>query len=403
MNGQPFNFKVGRTELNAHLAYNGTEGDTGMVTNEPMSLGEFLTRAILWGLAGYAVDLRGSKLRSCAFLGPIGEKVLGFKLEDILMAMQQERRKRERQQKRGQISAALQSLKLESITVTQPVEPLSTLGPSRPELATSLTQTPEIEKDSKWREVIVHPSIVLVLGKRGSGKSALGYRLLELFSCRLSPYVLGLPKQAQKHLPEWIGMVQTIDEVPEKSIVLVDEAYLTYHSRESLKSASRQMSRMLNLSRQRDQTLIFVTPEARQVDKNIVSSANVVVFKDLGMLQLKFDRPELNKLATEARQALGTVRGDKRRWSYVYSPDADFSGLLDSSLPTFWGNKLSHIFAAGGETSATRLPKRMSLQERVQKAKELSECGLSFRQIGKMLGVTKSTAYNYVKSYPYKS
>jgi len=366
-----------------------------MTNDQKVNPGEFLARAVLWGLVGGVAGLRDSKLAWCAFLGPIGEEVLGFKLEDIAMAMGRDLQKMQRQKRLRQLQMVLRSAVQQAMPNTIEV---SGAFPSP-----SAGKQGEASKDTKWREVVVHPSIVLVLGKRGSGKSALGYRLLELFRYRLTPYVLGVPTEARNLLPDWIGMVQSLEDVPQKSIVLVDEAYLRYHSRESLKSASREMSRILNLSRQRDHTLIFVTPEARQLDKNIVSSANVVVFRDLGMLQLEFDRPELNKLATEARQALGTVRGDKRRWSYVYSPDADFSGLLDSSLPTFWSNKLSRIFAAGGETSATRLPKRMSLQERVQKAKELSERGLSFREIGKMLGVTKSTAYNYVRGYPYKS
>jgi len=161
------------------------------------------------------------------------------------------------------------------------------------------------------------------------------------------------------------------------------------------------MSRILNLSRQRQQTLVFVTQEARQVDKNIASSANVVVFKNLAMLQLQFDRPELNKLAAQAKQAFEAVKGDERRWSYVYSPDADFQGLLENSLPSFWSSKMSHAFAVGGEGSETKLPRRMTLDERIQKAKELHQGGLSYQQIASVLGVTKSSAYNYVNGYPH--
>ena len=35
--------------------------------------------------------------------------------------------------------------------------------------------------DIRWHEALLHPAVVLILGKRGSGKSALAYRLLELF------------------------------------------------------------------------------------------------------------------------------------------------------------------------------------------------------------------------------
>jgi hypothetical protein len=258
------------------------------------------------------------------------------------------------------------------------------------------------EVDNRWREILVHPSVVLLLGKRGSGKSALGYRLLELFRYGLTPYVLGVPTRGRKLLPEWIGIAQGLDEIPAKSIVLVDEAYLRYHSKESLSPASREMSRILNLSRQRDQTFIFVTQEARQVDKNIASSANVVVFKDLGMLQLEFDRPELNGIANQAKQAFTGVAGDRRRWSYIYSPDAGFMDLLENSLPSFWDSRLSRIFVAGAEPSPLQLPKPVTLEQRIQKAKELHQQGQSYSKIGKTLNVTKGTAYNYVNGYPYK-
>ena len=56
---------------------------------------------------------------------------------------------------------------------------------------------------------------------------------------------------------------------------------MLYHSRRSMTQANKAMSQSLNLSRQRNQTVIIVSQEARQVDKNIASSASVVVFKEL--------------------------------------------------------------------------------------------------------------------------
>jgi len=88
-------------------------------------------------------------------------------------------------------------------------------------------------------------------------------------------------------LPEWIGVAEDLEHIPNGSIVLIDEAYLSYHSRESHKSKSTEVSQIVNLSRQKEQTLIFVTQEARQIDINIASQANVIIFKELSMLQLK--------------------------------------------------------------------------------------------------------------------
>ena len=107
------------------------------------------------------------------------------------------------------------------------------------------------------------------------------------------------------------------------------------------------MSQLLNLSRQRNQTLLFVTQEARQLDKNIASSASVYLIKDLGMLQLEFDRPELKRVIALAKEALDRQPGDNRPWTYVYSPDADFKGLLTNPLPSFWKPGLSKFFRGG--------------------------------------------------------
>jgi len=159
---------------------------------------------------------------------------------------------------------------------------------------------------------------------------------------------------------------------------------------------------VVNLSRQREQTLIFVSQEARQVDRNIASSANVVIFKDLGILQLEFDRRELGKIAVQAKQALAGVNGDKRGWSYIYAPESDFMGLVENSLPSFWSEKLGHIFATGGEIIA-RPPKKTSLEQRIDKAKQLKQQGLSLGQIAKLMGMSKATIKNYLDGYPYRA
>jgi len=126
-----------------------------------------------------------------------------------------------------------------------------------------------------------------------------------------------------------------------------------------------------------------------------------VIFKDLGRLQLEFDRRELNKIATKAQQSFATLSGDKRRWAYVYSPDSDFMGLVENSLPIFWHEKLSHIFATGGEVTA-RVPKKTTLDKKIEKAKELKKQGLSNGQIARMMNVSKATIKNWLEDYPYK-
>jgi hypothetical protein len=374
-----------------------------MDDNQRMNLSDFLAGAALWGGVGGIGGLRGSGLTWFALLGPIAEKALGFQLEEILVAAERQRQERERQEGIALIRSVLQSIALKpSSTTVQPAQPLPLLQAPKAESETPANQKPaDIERDSEWLRVIVHPSVVVILGRRGGGKSVLGYRLLELFRYKLTPCVLGIPRQAQRLLPEWIGVFQDLEDIPRASIVLVDEAYLRFHARDSHAARSREMSQIINLSRQKEQTFVFVTQESRQLDKNVVSCANVLVFKDLGMLQVQFDRPELRSVTAQARRALEAVDGDRRGWSYVYSPDAKFMGPLENSLPTFWSRGMSHAFASDGGASATRLPKRLTLDERIHKAKELCQNGLSMRQVARVMGVSHGTVFNYVRGYPH--
>jgi len=280
--------------------------------------------------------------------------------------------------------------------------PLETTLASPTISLSSLFSEKPLERDTAWKTKIVHPSVVLILGKPGSGKSALGYRLLELLQYVADIYVVGVPEQARSLLPECIGIVPSLEDLPNKCIALVDEAYLSYNSRGSMTAKSKAMSQALNLSRQKEQTIIFISQEAGHIDKNIVGSANVLVFKELGMLQLEFDRPQLNKLATQAKQALDSVQGNKQRWSFVYAHDADFLGLLENELPSFWKPRLSRLFATGPASPTKRAPKSLTSRDRQKRALELRAQGASYGVIARELGVSRGTAVNYIKGYPYR-
>jgi len=377
--------------------------------NQQMDFGAFLIRCLLWGGLGYITGARGSKLGRIAFFGPVSERALGFSLEDVLEAIERERRQKELQekfsQKLGQIfnPPALPEEKGEDSPFSKLLLPLDTfdLKPDSLPLKPSVFSEPDI----RWLDLIVPPCVVLLLGGRGGGKTALGFRLLELFRYKLTPYVIGLPSQCAHLLPDWIGIEERLEDVPSGSISLVDEAYLSNHARNWAKAESNDLCRLLNLSRQHDRTIIFIAQQGRQINLDIASSPNVIVFKNPGMLQAKFERPALRQIVAEAKLAFETKSGDQKRWSYVYSPDVGFSGMVENSLPTFWNQKLSRMYGQGtsNEKAAEKHPSKMTLEQKKEKAKELYEKGWPLSRIAKYFGVSKSTAYNWIHDYPYRS
>ncbi len=54
--------------------------------------------------------------------------------------------------------------------------------------------------------LIPHPSVLLVLGHLGKGKSVLCCRIQELKRDIAPPYAVGLPPKARRILPGWYGL-----------------------------------------------------------------------------------------------------------------------------------------------------------------------------------------------------
>jgi hypothetical protein len=282
--------------------------------------------------------------------------------------------------------------------------PVSSMPPQSSQ-DSSLQKKPDIDllEWGRWLNIIKHPSVVLIVGRRGSGKSALGYKLPEYLRWKGQTYVVGLPQKVKRLLPAWFGIAPSLKDVPPKSIILIDESYNLFHSRASASERARILSNFINLSRQREQTLIFVTQEARQIDKNIASSADIIIFKNPGIFQPEFERKELRKIAEEAKRMFAAISiKEKTRWSYVYAPGSDFAGMLENSLPSFWSSGLSKSYADNTAGKEMVIPKKMSLEQKKKKARELYNSGWSYSQIARYFGVSKSTVYNWIHDYPYR-
>ena len=263
---------------------------------------------------------------------------------------------------------------------------------------------PQTIEAGKWLKIIPHPSVVIIIGRRGSGKSALAYWLLELYRYRALSFVLGMPQQVRKLLPEWLGIINDPNDAPQGSTLLVDEAYLRFSARESQKLSNREISRIVNLSRQKRLTLIFVTQQASYIDKNLASALDVLVIKEPAPLQTKFERHEINEIVRTAAEKFRLVSGDRRVWSLVYSQAANFFDMLPNSLPSFWNDRLSRVYASSGTLSETKPAGKTTKKEKVRRVKQLHSMGIPVSQIMEDVGVrSRTTVYNYLKIPDIKS
>lgn len=362
---------------------------------QPMGTNDFWGRALLYTGLGLLFRLRGGKLAACAILGPIAERTLGITAEEVLAKWQRQQQEKEKQEI---IKKVLQNWANTGQATSQLVKKHEEV------VEPSTTKQIDIAKDHKWLKIIPHPSVVIIIGRRGSGKSALAYWLLELYRYRALSFVLGMPQQVRKLLPEWLGIINDPNDAPQGSTLLVDEAYLRFSARESQKLSNREISRIVNLSRQKRLTLIFVTQQASYIDKNLASALDVLVIKEPAPLQTKFERHEINEIVRTAAEKFRVVSGDRRVWSLVYSQAANFFDMLPNSLPSFWNDRLSRVYASSGTLSETKPAGKTTKKEKVRRVKQLHSMGIPVSQIMEDVGVrSRTTVYNYLKIPDIKS
>lgn len=181
--------------------------------------------------------------------------------------------------------------------------------------------------------------IVLVFGKRGSGKSALGFRLLENICAhrKRRGFVLGVE---QRLLPKWISSVESIVDVKEGSAILVDEGAVLFSSRESMRKANIELGKLLAVARHSDVTVLLITQNTGMIDRNALNLADVLFVKEGSLLQSHMERTVVKQLVSKADVAI-KQQPPEARTQYVYVFSDDFEGLCKASLPSFWSQRLS--------------------------------------------------------------
>lgn len=262
-----------------------------------------------------------------------------------------------------------------------------------------IVQVEEKKSDiyDEWLRILKPPFRCLIIGKAGSGKSALGHFLLEMFRFQKRIYIFGFPEDKIKFLPEYVNVVKSFDQVLPDSICLIDESYLSFYSRESMAcDKNKVLLEILGLFRHRNIILIFITQSTGLIDRNIVFMTDYIIFKEISDIQIGFERPELRPLFREAKEVFEKIKDNKRTYNFVISTGGNFKKTLKNPLPSYWNEAISTAFFSW-EESGEKEGKTIKKEEKKEMAKQLYQKGYSYKQVAKILGVSKATIINWVK------
>ena len=202
-----------------------------------------------------------------------------------------------------------------------------------------------IKKDKgsydKFYDKLKNSSLIfLIVGKRGSGKTSLGMKLLELFhkETKRNCYTLGYEKT---NLPWWLKKAGSIEKIPNNSVALFDEGAILFSARESMKEINKILGKIMAIARHKNLTLILITQNSAMIDLNVLRLADALLLKEPSLLQSKFERKALMEIFAKIKPKFENLE-EKKAYFYVW--DDDFQGLVKYSLPGFWSDKISKSF-----------------------------------------------------------
>lgn len=183
--------------------------------------------------------------------------------------------------------------------------------------------------------------IGIILGARGTGKSAIGLKILENIKSKKDRklYAMGFKPET---LPGWITPINDTNEIEEGSFVLMDEGGIRFSSRKAMSEANKILTELLLISRHKDLSILFISQNSANIEINTLRQADYLIMKPSSLLQKDFERKKIKEVYDDVKDDFEELKG-KIGLTYIYSED--YRGFISNPLPSFWTEKTSKAFS----------------------------------------------------------
>jgi hypothetical protein len=194
-------------------------------------------------------------------------------------------------------------------------------------------------------------TIGIILGARGSGKSAIGLKLLENMHALSGKKMFAMGFKAGE-LPLWIHSIDDIELIENNSYVLIDEGGILFNARQGFSDANQLLSKLLLIARHKDLSIMFISQNSSNLEINAIRQADYLILKPSSLLQLDFERKKIKEIYEEAAEDFAKFKRTKGL-TYIYSDS--FKGFVTNPLPTFWTQNISKSFSGNDKGKEDKL------------------------------------------------
>lgn len=183
-------------------------------------------------------------------------------------------------------------------------------------------------------------NIGVIIGARGTGKTAFGLKFLENAYAKTKKkcYALGF---SEKGMPSWIEVIKEISEIKNNAFVLVDEGGILFSSRKSMSSGNKLLSELILISRHKNLTILFISQNSSNLEVNVLRQADFLVLKPSSLLQKDFERKIIQKIYDSTDKDFEKYK-DIGGITHIYG--SSYKGFISNPLPSFWKENISKSF-----------------------------------------------------------
>lgn len=182
--------------------------------------------------------------------------------------------------------------------------------------------------------------IGIILGARGTGKTAFGVKFLENFHAKHNKKCFAIGFQ-EEEMPSWINIVSDIKEIKNDSLVLIDEGGILFNSRSSMSNANKLLSQLIMVARHKNISILFISQNSSNLEVNILRQADFLILKPSSLLQKDFERKIIQKIYESTDNHFKKFKRHKGL-THIYS--GKFRGFINNPLPSFWKEGISKSF-----------------------------------------------------------
>ncbi|MBU4069664.1 MAG: hypothetical protein KJ646_01665 [Nanoarchaeota archaeon] len=182
--------------------------------------------------------------------------------------------------------------------------------------------------------------IGIIIGARGSGKTAFGIKLLENIYSKYKEKCFAIGFKSNE-FPSWIEVVSDISKLENDSWVLIDEGGILFNSRSSMSNANKMLSQLILIARHKNINILFISQNSSNLEINILRQADFLALKKSSLLQKEFERKIIQKIYSDTQNNFKKY-GEDKGLAYIYS--GNFRGFVSNPLPSFWKEEISKSF-----------------------------------------------------------